>query len=295
MKKTVEQEIKKIIEELNPNITIDEFRDNADWSSISEYQQLSEDFIREFQDAVDWEIISYYQRLSENFMREFQDKLDWSRIAHYQRLSEDFIREFRDRLDMMDVSIHQELSEDFIKEFHKDDVWDWEYLVRHQKLSEEFFREFKGEPDLNWDYNISVFHKLCPEFIEEFKDRLNVKAQLQTHWDTRTISEKRAEMRAYADKWYLKFEDDILYAYRRLGGHNGDFYSHIQEYKKGIYYRNWRCDLRPDERFSFGYTIYPADRGENYVPVKVRLEDWGIAVTDDNGEGMARVWGFEII
>ena len=49
--------------------------DIVNWKSVSQYQTLSEDFIREFQDKVDWEWISSKQKLSESFIREFIDKV----------------------------------------------------------------------------------------------------------------------------------------------------------------------------------------------------------------------------
>ena len=39
--------------------------DKVDWTNISHYQKLSEDFISEFQDKVNWWDISKYQKLSD--------------------------------------------------------------------------------------------------------------------------------------------------------------------------------------------------------------------------------------
>jgi hypothetical protein len=50
----------------------------VDWKDISEYQQLSEDFIREFDDKVNWKIICENQQLSEDFIMEF---VDWDRTS----------------------------------------------------------------------------------------------------------------------------------------------------------------------------------------------------------------------
>ena len=61
---------------------------NIDWSNISCYYKLSENFIREFQNKVDWSSISRCQTLSETFIREFQDKIDWYWISENQTLSE---------------------------------------------------------------------------------------------------------------------------------------------------------------------------------------------------------------
>ena len=52
MKRSVQAEIKKIIKEENLNCTIKEFKDSVDWDYISEYQKLSEEFIKEFKDKL---------------------------------------------------------------------------------------------------------------------------------------------------------------------------------------------------------------------------------------------------
>ena len=54
-----------------------QINDNANRYSISEYQKLSENFIREFKYKVDWVHISYQYILSENFIRKFKNKVDW--------------------------------------------------------------------------------------------------------------------------------------------------------------------------------------------------------------------------
>lgn len=72
--------------------------DKVDWDYISEYQKLSEEFIREFKDKLNWDKISAYQILSEDFIMEFQDKVNWENILFFQKLSKDFKREFEDRI-----------------------------------------------------------------------------------------------------------------------------------------------------------------------------------------------------
>ena len=108
------------------------------WSYISRYQKLSEDFIREFKDKVDWFRISIYQKLSENFIREFKDCVNWCCISARQKLSEDFIREFQDKVDWLWISISQKLSNEFIEEF-KDKLYlnkikkSWHYKTTDEK------------------------------------------------------------------------------------------------------------------------------------------------------------------
>ena len=97
MNSKVKKEVEKLIKKLNLNCSIEQFKDKVDWYYISEYQKLSEDFIREFQDKVKWDWISMFQKLSEDLIREFQNKIDWYNISYHQKLSEDFIREFQDK------------------------------------------------------------------------------------------------------------------------------------------------------------------------------------------------------
>lgn len=70
------------------------------WIDISEFQKLSEDFIREFQNKISWYDISYFQKMSEDFIREFQDKVDWFSISLNEKLqvSDKFCEEFDNKL-----------------------------------------------------------------------------------------------------------------------------------------------------------------------------------------------------
>ena len=84
MTNKVKQEVKKLIKEINFNCTIEEFEDKVDWTNISKYQKLSEQFIREFKDKVYWPRISQFQKLSLSFIREFKDKVD---VALYKKVN----------------------------------------------------------------------------------------------------------------------------------------------------------------------------------------------------------------
>ena len=69
--------------------------DYHDWSTISIYRNLSEDFIREFKDYVNWMYITIKQNLSESFIREFKDKIWWTHLK-MENLSSDFIWEMKE-------------------------------------------------------------------------------------------------------------------------------------------------------------------------------------------------------
>ena len=261
---------------------IREFKDQVYWYYISADQKLSESFIREFQNKVNWINISANQKLSEDFIREFKDKIDWNYIYYFQKLSEDFICEFQDKVDWRGISANQKLSEDFIREF-KDKV-KWYYISRYQKLSESFIREFKNKVD--WDC-ISYSQPLSESFIEEFKDKIDIETQKLSHHDNRTIEQKRKEMSDYANKHNLRFENDILYAFRNHNQFGRGAYHRTISYKLGEYHKDWHCDLNPENENSFGLGIWP----KGNTPVEVKLEDWGTVVRDDD-KGKARVWGF---
>jgi hypothetical protein len=66
-KKYSEEEIRKVINQLLED----------DWYEISEYQILSENFIREFKDKVDWFNVSSNEKLqvSDKFCEDFDHKL----------------------------------------------------------------------------------------------------------------------------------------------------------------------------------------------------------------------------
>ena len=107
MDKDIIKEIKQIIQASDLLLYID--------------LNLSDDLlIQEFQDTVDWSCVSRYQKISEQFIEKFQDKVDWGDICTYQKLSEDFIEKFKDKINWEHISIHQTLSEEFIlKHWHK--------------------------------------------------------------------------------------------------------------------------------------------------------------------------------
>jgi len=154
--------IKKLEKEFGKKISKFEGRD---WVKISEYQELSEDFIREYQDKLDWWNISQYQKLSEEFILEYQFYVScfwrsdyWINISQYQKLSENFIRENEDKVCWKYIFKYQKLSENFRKEFQ-----DYENIMfkKIEFFSEEFLSEVNGFLRGKIDYD--KFFKTCKE------------------------------------------------------------------------------------------------------------------------------------
>jgi hypothetical protein len=281
--KKFEKEIEQIIKDQELNCSIAEFKDKVDWNYISEYQKLSEVFITKFKDKVNWTNISSCQKLSEVFITKFKDKVNWDNISRYQKLSEVFITEFKDKANWNYISECQKLSEDFITEF-KDKV-NWNWISCSQKLSEEFITEFKDKVD--WEY-ISCHQKLSEVFITKFKDKVNIKTYRQIN-EEKSVERKTKEIKEYAKTNNLKFDSEYLYAFREHDEYGRGIFNKTISYEKGKYYKDWHCDMRKDIENSFGLGIWP--RGN--TPIKVKVEDWGVAVNRDDGK--ARVWGFEMV
>jgi hypothetical protein len=105
----------------------------------------------------------------------------------------------------------------------------------------------------------------------------------------KTLKQKRLEVKEYAQQYNLKVGKKYLYAFRTHDHFGRGMFNKTIFYTKGKYYRDWHCDMRENMENSFGLGIFP----EGNTPVKVKIEDWGVAVSRDDGK--ARVWGFEVI
>ena len=140
---------------------------------------------------------------------------------------------------------------------------------------------------VDWKY-ISKCQQFSEEFINEFED--NIDASLYNKINKiKSLKQKKREVIEYANVHNLKYDDQYLYAYRTHDKWGRGVHNKTISYEKGKYYRDWHCDMRKDEENSFGLGIWP----KGNTPVRIKIEDWGVAVNKDNGK--ARVWAFEII
>ncbi len=113
------------------------------WSYISEYQKLSESFIREFKDNVFWSYISIYQKLSESFIREFKDKVSWPNISYYQKLSSKFRKEFN-VIVFKDNWIYKPTNFKlaYIKKNTNYEVVDNKYIIAYKSVTDDYCSVF---------------------------------------------------------------------------------------------------------------------------------------------------------
>lgn len=186
--KTLYQEVKEIaqiyyldINSENKRLTKEQiaiFRKNIPWDFTHLYfTPLSEKFLNKFKDQINWTLLSEYQTLDENIIEKFKDKVNWVNICKSHKLSESFIANNKDLVAWSNISQYQRLSEKFIMKF-KSYVY-WNYIVINQNLSKRFIDNFGKDKSLNnnhylWD-NICKFQELSPELIEKYQDKINWK------------------------------------------------------------------------------------------------------------------------
>ena len=146
-------------------------------------------------------------------------------------------------------------------------------------------KEFQDK--VYWD-DISSNQKLSENFIREFQSKVNSKLQKEIYKE-KTLKQKRLEVKKYAQQYNLKVDEKYLYAFRIHDDFGRGMFSKAIFYKKSKYYKDWHCDMRENMENSFGLGIF----SKGNTPVKVKIEDWGVAVSRKDGK--ARVWGFEVI
>ena len=232
------------------------------WYNISEYQKLSEGFIREFEGKVDWYCISKYQKLSEGFIREFADKVSWYYISIHQKLTEGFIREFADKVD-------------------------WYCISKYQKLTEGFIREFEGKVD--W-YCISKYQKLSNSFLEEFK-----LTKPTNSWLYATKAEKLKYLKSI-DKYEI-IDDEYIIAYKSVREDMYSVFNFQYLYEIGKVYES-HCDCNLGNENSFGLSAWTKEKALEYhdkgklLKVKIAIKDIGAIVHD---EGKIRCFKLEVL
>lgn len=139
----LEKEINKIIARRNLNCSVATFDRKADFYSLSNYQYLSEGFIRKFQDKIDWSIISRYQRLSEKFIKEFEEQVDWYLISKYQILSEEFLHNNRHRIDFYNIEDFSKISKRFI--LNQADLFSPMNVLNYHCFDDDFVKDYIAE------------------------------------------------------------------------------------------------------------------------------------------------------
>ena len=278
------------------------------WEAISARQKLSESFITKHKNLVCWRAISKCQKLSEPFITKHKFELDWREIVTYQvlsvpliekhdnfidmhiasrcqRLPEHLIERKKHRVSWLAISQFQKLSESFIDRL--EDYVDWKYIFIYQKLSGKFIWKNRKRPPLSKDTLKSQI--LSPYYLKKFKDYIDIDEYKKVH-GPKSDPIKLKEIKEYAKKHRLLFRSEYLYAYRDHDPYGRGIHNRTLIYKESAYYRDWHCDLNPNNINSFGLGIWP----KGSTRIKVHYKDWGVSVVGDP-DGKARVYGFKVL
>ena len=169
-----EEWLRKHIEDINTSI----YGGKICWDKISQYQVLSEQFMKDFNHKLDWRALPKYQNMSNKFIKEYADKFWWGDFP-YEKLSEDFISELYDIVCWQEVSKRKKnMSREFIEKWaHR---LDWFNLCYFNKVDSDLLSKYAYKLNFQWDV-LCDRQNLSEEFIREWKDKMNFGKLLERH------------------------------------------------------------------------------------------------------------------
>jgi len=131
---------------------ISNFSENLIWSEITRHG-IHEDIINEFKHKMDficWSNISEYTQLSTEFMRDNLLSLEFNRLLRFQTIEEDFLFELVDNLVESEkftyvnsIVLHQKVSLSFLKKYTR--YISFKILIRNEKI-------LRKDLDLYWKF-----------------------------------------------------------------------------------------------------------------------------------------------
>ncbi len=284
---------------------MEKYQNQLDWHQICCSQVLPESFIEKLlnsnvlglrRNCIYWRAICQCQHLSSKFMTKYQNLLAWYLISRYQTLTEDFITKFKKKISWDNISSYQRLSEKFIHKFRRKVKWNM--ISSYQPMSEKFIIKHRKRLDLD---RVVTSRKISKPLQDKWVEKEFINSAALCYYRNvfteKSIEQKAKEIQAYALKYDLKFDGEYLYAFRDHDTRGCGKYNQAIHYESGKYYRDWHCDMDKTEPNSFGLGIWP----KGNTPIKVRVNDWGVAVIGgakfprNRGDGKGRVWGFEVL
>ena len=171
---------------------------NFSWWRISQYAELTEDFIWKYQDYVDWSSIFWYQKINEKFIKKclenekIKDNINWTAIFLKKELNEKNMEKYICEVDWNRV---------------REALYDGEPC--NDEIIYTRIEIYKKYPDKFCWNSISQYDYLDVEFVNEFKNKLDWDVvSKRSKWDFDNNDVKIEE------NVYIKFEDyfDLEYA-----------------------------------------------------------------------------------
>jgi len=236
----------------------------------------------------DWDSFFYDYTVSEDFLYKYRDVINFNRLGLYQIIPTkllvnlDLLPEFST---LLGNQIFPEKYLDSVS--HKLTGECWDILSASHPISEKFM--MRHSKSINWTF-ASYCQPMSIDFAKRYKSKKGFKYNKHLRKHHREYDPKE-EAIAYASLHQMKYDDDYLYAYRNHTSSGRGSFMKNRNYLPGVYYRDWRCDLDPAAKNSFGFGIW---NGGN-TTVRVKLSDFGCAVDEGEFSSKARVWGFEVV
>jgi len=192
------------------------------WNLLSEYQEMSKEFILTYKDKINFDYLST-QNLSEDIIKEFEDELDWNILVLNTDLSEEMIKKNYDKINnKQDILERQVLSEKFF-ENHLSDELTMSDILRTQKVSEKFL--IINMDEVNWitdSTNISKNVELSDNFMNVYSNEI----------DWMVISEYQKLSDGFIEKHIDKIDWGLLSEYQNLSDYILDKYSVKVDWEK---------------------------------------------------------------
>ena len=177
---------------------------NVEWSIISRYQKLSEDFMNKYKSKLDWYWISQEQfmtlefiadninlinwkviptnfnisyLLNDGFVVLFKDKPIWENIGHMEKVTEDCLNLFYDNIPetaWIDIFENKKLSLDFIEKYISNnkcvsnDIWN--SISEYEHMTNDFIDKYKNF--LDWNI-LSENYPFTKENIIKFQNNIS--------------------------------------------------------------------------------------------------------------------------
>jgi len=185
-------------------IILNGYVDTDFWNIISQYQNLTNEYIRKYDDKLNWKLISTFQNIDLLLITDYLDKIDWKNIplnissssiinnntitifenfpiwdniACLNNLSNDILFKYFDKLSynsIINILSYRDLNQTFIKKIieHFNDESVWKLISMNQTLDFDFVKDHTGT--INWA-EFSENHNFTPEELSYFNKYIDYK------------------------------------------------------------------------------------------------------------------------
>ena len=139
------------------------------------FQTLDYLILNGYVDSEFWNIISQYQILTNEYIRKYDDKLNWKLISTYQNIDLDLITDYLDKIDLnnipLNISSSSLINSNTITLFEKYPIWD-NIACLNNLSNDTVFNSFE-KLSHNSIINILSYRELDDKFIMKIIEKFN--------------------------------------------------------------------------------------------------------------------------